>query len=72
MITLHVADSDHDKCEHFNELFSSIFTVENHTSIPQHISDEHRSSLTNITITLVTVFDKLSQLNPTKTSGPED
>ena len=63
-------DSDQDKCQLFNEFFSSVFTVEDCTSIPQLPNDCH-STLTTTTITPSVVFDKLSQLNPTKAPGPE-
>ena len=63
-------DSDQDKCQLFNEFFSSVFTVEDCTSIPQ-LSDVCQSPLTTITITPSVMFDKLSQLNPTKVPGPE-
>ena len=64
-------DSDQDKCQLFNEFFSSVFTVEDCTSTPQ-LTNDCQSPLTTITITPSVVFDKLSQLNSIKAPGPED
>ena len=65
------ADSDQEKCELFNKFFTSVFTKEDCTSIPQYHIDGCHSSLTDITITPAIVFDKLTQLNPNKAPGPE-
>ena len=65
------ADSDQEKCELFNKIFTSVFTKEDCTSIPQYQLDGCHSSLTDITITPAIVFDKLTQLNPNKAPGPE-
>ena len=59
------------KCELFNKFFTSVFTKEHCTSIPQHQSEGYHSSLTDITITPAIVYDKLTQLNPNKAPGPE-
>ena len=58
-------DSDQDKCQLFSEYFSSVFTVEDCTSIPQ-LPDNCCSPLTTIAITPQMVFDKLTQLTPPK------
>jgi len=66
-----LADSDQDKCDLFNKFFSSVFTKEDLTSCPQFQSDNSFSTLANITITPTIVYDKLTQLNHTKSPGPE-
>ena len=55
----------------FNDFFTSVFTEEDSTSIPQYQLDSCNSILTEITITPAMVLDKLKQLNPTKSPGPE-
>jgi len=55
----------------FNDFFTSVFTEEDCTSIPQYQLNSCNSILTEITITPAIVLDKLKQLNPTKSPGPE-
>ena len=50
----------------FNDFFTSVFTEEDCTSIPQYQLNSCNSILTEITITPAIVLDKLKQLNPTK------
>jgi len=70
-IYISLQDSDQDKCHIFNDFFTSIFTEEDCTSIPQYQLNSCNSMLTEITITPAIVLDKLKQLNPTKSPGPE-
>ena len=54
-----------------NDFFTSVFTEENCTSIPQYQLKSCNSILTEITITPAIVLDKLKQLNPTNSPNPE-
>ena len=55
----------------FNDFFISVFTEEDWIYIPQCQLESSSSRLTEITITPAIVLNKLKQLNPTKSPGPE-
>jgi len=67
----YIVDADQDTCHMFNDFFISVFTEENWIYIPQYQLESSSSRLTEITITPAIVLNKLKQLNPTKSPGPE-
>ena len=56
--------SDNGKANEMNEFFTSVFTRENITSMPEFPDQEYSSSLTDITITPEEVKKMLDNLNP--------
>ena len=68
-----MAVSDADKADVHNTFFSSVFTRENTTSIPQTELAEKSGgiTLTDIGVTPKAVLDKLSKFNPDKAKGPD-
>ena len=66
-----MAVSDADKADVLNTFFSSVFTRENTTNIPQTELAEKSGgiTLTDIGVTPKAVLDKLSKFNPIKAQG---
>ena len=62
-----------DKAEQLNTFFASVFTSENDSEIPkcdQHILDEN-NVLDDITLVPESILKQLSELNVSKTCGPD-
>ena len=66
-----VTYSDPEKCELFNNYFSSVFTNEDCSSIPSLQLNRGIVPLTDIEMTPAIVFDNLMHLDPSKSLGPE-
>ena len=66
-------NSDREKAEVLDNLFSSVFTNENHNDLPNTIPGEKSGNifLSDIIITEKAVLDKLNNLNTTKTPGSD-
>lgn len=67
--------SDAEVAESLNEYFSSVFTVENISSIPSPenlFESEIGNELSNVIIDERVVFNKLSELNINKSPGPDN
>ena len=63
--------SDKGKANEMNNFFTSVFTRENITSMPEFPDQEYNSPLTDITITPEEVKKMLDNLNPNKSPGPD-
>ena len=67
-----MANTDHDKAEVLNQQFSSVFTREDLTNIPEFEPHPCTSFLENIAITPNEVKKKLSKLRTDKSCGPDE
>ncbi|KAI8500844.1 hypothetical protein Bbelb_216620 [Branchiostoma belcheri] len=67
-----VAESDAEKAEVLNYFFASVFTAEDMTIMPSIDSIPVASRLEDIDISEEKVFEKLSELNQSKSAGPDN
>ena len=63
--------NDSEKAETLNDFFSSVFTDEDTSSIPEPPEHDIRINLEELHITIEGVFKKLSDLKPNKSPGPD-
>jgi len=67
-----VIESDKDKANAFNKFFSSVFTIEDGSSLPDFSINVDAPILNDVPITPEIVYTKLSNLNPNKAAGPDN
>lgn len=67
-----VATSDAQKAEALNKFFVSVFTREDLDTMPELPDKDDVNPLNEITIYEAAVEEKLKQLNPNKSSGPDE
>ena len=65
------ADSEQEKVDVLNQFFTSVFTREDLSSIPQLEERQFASPLTDINITEELVLNALKSLNASKSPGPD-
>ena len=68
-----LADNDKDKAETLNDFFSSVFTREDPSSVPilLECSRSNEVSICDVRVTTQAVINKLKELNPNKSQGPD-
>ena len=67
-----VADTDHDKARVLNSFFATTFTQEDLVDVPAFTTDYDGELLEDIEFTKEEVARKLEELDPVKSSGPDD
>ena len=66
------ASSSREKADVLNNFFSSVFTVEDRSSIPHFPRALYDKPLLDLTITIEQLKTKLCKLNPNKATGPDN
>ena len=66
-----IASTDKDKSKLFNDLFTSVFTHEDISSMPFFSVDSEVPIFNSITVTLFIIYSKLKNIKPGKSPGPE-
>ena len=66
-----LTNNDKEKCNIINEFFSSVFTNEDTTNLPNFDFNENVSTLDNCNITVSDMESALQNLNPNKSPGPD-
>lgn len=67
-----IVSSSKEKADVLNEFFSSVFTKEDKSSIPDFKKVSYNEPLLDLTITPEQVLKKLKELNPNKATGPDN
>ena len=67
-----MAETDSDKAEVLNNFFATTFTQEDLTTIPDTMSEFEGELLENIEFTKEEVLKRLKELDPGKSSGPDN
>ena len=71
MVLIFYAHTDREKADVLNDFFSSVFTRENLTDIPEPNPKNNKDTLEDIQFTEEEIMKKLKKLNPTKSPGPD-
>ena len=67
-----MASSSKDKANVLNDFFSSVFTREDRSYIPDFPRASYNAPIADMSITIKDVRKKLDALNPNKATGPDE